>query len=62
MIGACNTSGGEDKRLQNFRWKPEGKRQFGRPKRRWENNIQMDLKEVGCVGMDWTELAQDRDL
>ena len=45
-----------------FVGKPEGKRQFGRPKRRWENNIQMDLKEVGCVGMDWTELAQDRDL
>ena len=41
--------------------KPEGKRQFGRPKRRWEDNIKMDLREVACEGMDWIELAQDRD-
>ena len=41
--------------------KPEGKRQLGRPRHRWENNIKMDLKEVGCGGMDWIKLAQDRD-
>ena len=41
--------------------KPEGKGQFGRPRRRWEDNIKMDLQEVGCGGMDWIELAQDRD-
>ena len=41
--------------------KPEGKRPLGRPKRRWEDNIKMDLQEVGCVGMDWIELAQDKD-
>jgi len=41
--------------------KPEGRRPLGRPRRRWENNIRMDLLEVeyGCV--DWMELAQDRD-
>ena len=38
-----------------------GKRPQGRPRRRWEDNIKMDLQEVGCRGMDWIELAQDRD-
>ena len=41
--------------------KPEGKRPLGRPRRMWEDNIKMDLQEVGCGGMDWIELAQDRD-
>jgi len=41
--------------------KPEGKRALARPEHRWEDNIKMDLKEVGCGGMDWIELAQDRD-
>ena len=40
---------------------PEGKRPFGRPRHRLENNIKMDLQEVGCRDMDWIELAQDRD-
>ena len=41
--------------------KPEGKRPLGRPRRRWEDNIKIDLQEVGCGGIDWIELAQDRD-
>jgi len=40
--------------------KAEGKRPLGRPRRRWEDNIKTDLKEVGCGGMDWIELAQHR--
>ena len=41
--------------------KPEGKRSLGRPRRRWEDNMKMNLQEVGFGGMDWIELAQDRD-
>jgi hypothetical protein len=41
--------------------KPEVKRPLGSPRSRWQENIKMDLQEVGCVGMDWVELAQDRD-
>jgi len=41
--------------------KPEGKRPLGRPRCRWEDNIEIDLQEVGCRGMDWIELAQDMD-
>jgi hypothetical protein len=41
--------------------KPEGKRMLGRPRHRWEDNIRMDLQEVGCVCEDWIGLAQDRD-
>jgi hypothetical protein len=39
----------------------DAKRELGRPRHRWEDNIKVDLKEVGCGGMDWIDLAQDRD-
>ena len=41
--------------------KPEAKRPLGRPRRRWEDNIKIDLQEVDCGGMEWIEFAQDRD-
>ena len=41
--------------------KPEGKRPLGRPRRRWVDNIKIDLQKVGCGGTDWFEQAQDRD-
>jgi hypothetical protein len=41
--------------------KPEGKKPLGRPRRRWEDNIKMAFQEVGCEGMDWIDLTQDRN-
>ena len=41
--------------------KPEGNRPLGRPRCRWEDNIKTDLQEVGCEGMQWINLAQDKD-
>ena len=41
--------------------KPEGKRPLGRSRRRWEDNIMMNIQAVGCGDVDWIELAQDRD-
>jgi len=41
--------------------KPPGKRPLGRPRRRWEDNMEMDLQKVRCGGTDWIDLAQDRD-
>jgi hypothetical protein len=40
----------------------EGRRPQGRPRRRWEDNIKMDLREIGFGDVDWTQLAQDRDM
>jgi hypothetical protein len=42
--------------------KPEGKKPLGRPRSRWEENMKMDLQEVECEGIDWTKLAEDRDM
>jgi hypothetical protein len=41
--------------------KPEGKRSLGRPRCRWEDNIRIDLREIASSGIDWIDLAQDRD-
>jgi hypothetical protein len=41
--------------------KPEGKRPLGRPRRRWEDEVRMDLREIGLGDVDWIQLAQDRD-
>jgi hypothetical protein len=45
---------------RNLVGKPEGNRLFGRPRRRWENNVKMDFQKVGCVGMYWIKLAHNR--
>jgi len=53
---------GEDREVYRvLMGKPEGRRPLGRPKRRWVDNIRMDLQDVGCGYMDWIGLAQDRD-
>ena len=61
MGGASIMYGWQERCLQDFVGKSERQRPFGRPRRRWEDNIKMDLQEVGCEGMDWMELAQDTD-
>ena len=62
MGGTCSAYGGKERRIQGSGGgEPEGKRQLGRSRRRWEDNIKMDLQEVECRGMDWIELVQDRE-
>ena len=60
MGGACGTYGEGRVVHRVLVGKPEGKRPMGRPRRRWEDNIKMDLQEVGGSCGDWMELAQDR--
>jgi hypothetical protein len=58
MGRARSTSGGEEECTVR---KPDGKRPLGGPRRRWVNNIKMDFREIEWDGMDWMDLAQDRD-
>jgi hypothetical protein len=60
MGGACSTYGDKRGAYRILVRRPEGRRPLGRPRGRWEDNIKMDLQEVGW-GMNWMELAQDRE-
>jgi hypothetical protein len=61
-MGRTRSPHGEEVRcIRILVGKPEGKRPLGTPRIRCEDNIKMNLKEVGCEGMDWSELVQDRD-
>jgi len=61
MGGACSAYGGRRGVYRVLVGKPGGKRLLGRPRRRWEDNIKMNIQKVGCGGVDWIELAQDRN-
>jgi hypothetical protein len=59
MSGACNTHGDKRNVYRNLVGRPEGKKSLGRPRRRWEDNINIDVGGIGWDGMDWVDLAQD---
>jgi len=61
MGETCSAYLGEERRVQGFGEETEGKRPLGRLRRRWKDNINIDLWEVGRGSMEWIELAQDRD-
>jgi hypothetical protein len=62
MDGACSTHGEMMRNAYTILiGKAEGKEQLGRPRRKWEDNIRMDLREIGLEGVDWMHLAQDWD-
>jgi hypothetical protein len=61
MGGACSTQGAKRNACRIFVGKPEGNRPLGRPRRRWEDNIKTDVREIGWGGINWIDLVQDRD-
>jgi hypothetical protein len=61
MVGACSKHGRHENAYYIVNGTPGGKRSLGRPRRKWEENIRMDLREIGREGVDWIHLAQDRD-
>jgi hypothetical protein len=58
--GTRGTHGGGERCLLGFGWEAVGKRPLGRPRRKWEDNIKLDLRETGIDGANWIQLAQDR--
>jgi hypothetical protein len=61
MVRACSTYGEKRNAYTILMVKPEGKRPLGKPRHTWVDDIQMDLTEIGWDGMNWIDLAQDRD-
>jgi hypothetical protein len=61
MGRTCSTTGKKENAYRLLVGKPEGERPLGRPRLRWEDNIKMDIRDLGWGGMDWIDLAQDRD-
>jgi hypothetical protein len=61
MDRACSTNGEKRNAYRILVGKPEGKRPLGRPRRRWVDDIEMVLREIGWYGMDWIDLAEGRD-
>jgi hypothetical protein len=61
MSGECSTNGVKRNAYRILVGKPKGRRPLGRPRHRWEDNIRMDLTDIGCGRVNWIDLAQDRD-
>jgi hypothetical protein len=61
MGRACSTNGDKRNAYRILVGKPEGRRPLGRPRCRWVDNIKMNLRQIGSDGIDWIDLAQDRD-
>jgi hypothetical protein len=61
MGGACSKNGEKKNAFRILVGKPDGNKPLGRPRRRWVDNVKMDLKQIRWDGVDWIDMAQDRD-